>query len=232
MTDFEKAAMNAFGSKFHDAEIAGCFFHLGQSVWRKIQKITEEGADNESRKLAARYKNEPEFAIRIRKFLALAYVPLLEVHNYMDMLMADEITRNDGLVAFIDYFQKTYIGQRVMGVESDATFPYRTWNMYERTKNDLPRTNNSLEGWHHAFALNVIDHPKVHELASKYRLEQNSKAIKRQQHLDGKSRPHQRTKYRRVTEGLKEAIDQLETGAQSGLTYLETIARKMSFRTY
>ena len=39
MTDFEKAAMNAFEKKFPASEIAVCYFHLGQSLWRRIQNM-------------------------------------------------------------------------------------------------------------------------------------------------------------------------------------------------
>ena len=31
-------------------------------------------------------------------------------------------------------------------------FPHAMWNMNLRVQNDLPRTNNDLEGWHNRFA--------------------------------------------------------------------------------
>lgn len=37
MTDFEQTAINAFQAEFPDLETTGCFFHLAQSIWRKIQ---------------------------------------------------------------------------------------------------------------------------------------------------------------------------------------------------
>ena len=36
MTDFEKAAINAFEDKFV-AVISGCFFHFSQNVYKNIQ---------------------------------------------------------------------------------------------------------------------------------------------------------------------------------------------------
>lgn len=36
MTDFERAAINSFHSRFQDAEQRGCFFHFSQAVWRKV----------------------------------------------------------------------------------------------------------------------------------------------------------------------------------------------------
>ena len=37
--DFEKAAINAFGSLFPSARLSGCLFHLGQNVQKKINSL-------------------------------------------------------------------------------------------------------------------------------------------------------------------------------------------------
>lgn len=37
MTDFEQAAISAFQEEFPDNRGFGCFFHLTQNVWRRIQ---------------------------------------------------------------------------------------------------------------------------------------------------------------------------------------------------
>ena len=40
------------------------------------------------------------------------------------------------------------------------------WNVYERVIQDLPRSNNAVEGWHHAFNNRVsIKHPSITKLA-------------------------------------------------------------------
>ena len=36
MTDFEKAALNAFSNVYPDAVQRGCFFHFSQCLWRKV----------------------------------------------------------------------------------------------------------------------------------------------------------------------------------------------------
>ena len=38
MTDFEESAINAFRSKFPGIECKGCFFHLCQNIFRRIQQ--------------------------------------------------------------------------------------------------------------------------------------------------------------------------------------------------
>ena len=39
MMDFEKSAVNAFSTTFPTAQITGCYFHLCQSVLRKINEV-------------------------------------------------------------------------------------------------------------------------------------------------------------------------------------------------
>ena len=53
-------------------------------------------------------------------------------------------------------------------------FPIEFWNAYGRTIMNLPRSNNSIEGWHDAFAKRVaIVHPSVTKLAEKMHREQS-----------------------------------------------------------
>ena len=121
MTDFEKAAMNAFQCFFPAAETAGCYFHLAQSAWRKIQSLG----------LTVQYHQQPEFALRARRYLALAFVPPSEVHHYMAQILTDKVPRDDGLIDFIKYFQDTYVGQQVNdSVIIPGQFSYMCWNMY------------------------------------------------------------------------------------------------------
>ena len=185
MTDFEKAAMNAFEDSFPAAEIAGCYFHLGQSAWRRIQSLG----------LSVKYREEPTFALRVRRLLALAFVPPADVHNYMALIMADEASKNDGLMDFVKYFQDTYVGQKVNDtIIIPGQFPHLSWNMYSRVKEGLPRTNNSLEGWHNGFAKSLPNHPEMPVLAAKYQKEQHKLAITREHHLSGRKVPQVRKK--------------------------------------
>ncbi|XP_069987683.1 uncharacterized protein [Penaeus vannamei] len=216
MTDFEKAAMNAFQRNFPSAEVAGCYFHLGQSVWRRIQNLG----------LAARYREDAAFAIRVRRFLALAFVPLADVHHYTRILLADEISKDDGLLDLAKYFQETYVGQLIHGdMEIPGKFPYQTWNMYQRVKDDLPRTNNALEGWHNGFARMLPDHPQLPLLAAKYQKEQHKLALNREHHAAGRKHPSSQKKYQLVNKKIKSLITKLETYTLVDLQYLDQIAK-------
>ena len=46
-------------------------------------------------------------------------------------------------------------------------FPPQLWNVYDRIIRDLPRSNNSIEGWHQAFNRRVsLKHPTLPKLAN------------------------------------------------------------------
>ena len=103
--------------------------------------------------------------------------------------------------------------------------------MYDCVKEGLPRTNNSLEGWHNAFAKNLPAHPALPKLVAKYRSEQKSKSIKWYKHECGDLRPSQRQKYKKVTEKLKRLIDKFDSGILADLDYLDRLAWRMEIPT-
>jgi len=47
MADFEKAIINASLPTFPDVDVFSCFFHLGQSMYRKIQREGLQEAYND-----------------------------------------------------------------------------------------------------------------------------------------------------------------------------------------
>ena len=76
MLDFEQGAINAFRSRFPEASIKGCFFHLCQNVYKHVQ----------SNGLHTRYRQDADFALSIRMIPALAFVPPGDVINYYEHL--------------------------------------------------------------------------------------------------------------------------------------------------
>ncbi|KAG7172063.1 hypothetical protein Hamer_G001048 [Homarus americanus] len=65
---------------------------------------------------------------------ALAFIPQDEVVDAFETLQETIPPEADPV---IEYFEDTYIGRR---------FPVSMWNIYDRVAEDLPRSNNSLEG--------------------------------------------------------------------------------------
>ena len=61
--DFEKAAVNAFSTTFPTAQITGCYFHLCQSVLRKINEVGLKKA----------YTTNPELALALKMVPATAF---------------------------------------------------------------------------------------------------------------------------------------------------------------
>ena len=76
MADFEKAAINSFENNVN-AVISGCFFHLSQNIWRKIQS---EG-------LTVQYQADGEFQMKLRMLMGLAFVPEQDVSDCFNILM-------------------------------------------------------------------------------------------------------------------------------------------------
>uniref|UniRef100_H3ACD2 MULE transposase domain-containing protein n=1 Tax=Latimeria chalumnae TaxID=7897 RepID=H3ACD2_LATCH len=63
--DFESAAMSAFRKAFPDATLRGCYFHLCQSVIRKVQEIGMKES----------YERDPDFSKAVLCLPALSHVP-------------------------------------------------------------------------------------------------------------------------------------------------------------
>lgn len=128
ITDFEIGAINAAKKYFPLAKMHGCFFHLCQSLWRRIQQLG----------LQSRYTNEPNFALNVRQLLALAFVPPKDVTIRFTELCKSEFWTADPdnvkLHELLDYFESTYIGVETRNKSRrPVTFPPTMWSVYEIT---------------------------------------------------------------------------------------------------
>ncbi|XP_029346170.1 uncharacterized protein LOC115034219 [Acyrthosiphon pisum] len=65
LTDFEQTAICAVKQKFTTSQSRLCLFHLGQSMWRKVQSVG----------LSIKYGEDEEFSLLVRHLLALAFLP-------------------------------------------------------------------------------------------------------------------------------------------------------------
>ena len=156
MTDFEAAAVNAletvFQTPFNNLALHGCFFHLCQNIWKRIQA---EG-------LKARYENNAAFALLLRQLPALAFVPpahVLAAYNILVQQMKNE------MLPVIDYFERTYIGPVIGGQQRPPMYDIEFWNVYGHVLNDDPRTNNKVEGHHNLINTTLgFKHPAIWKL--------------------------------------------------------------------
>jgi hypothetical protein len=148
LVDFEKACMNAVRIAFPHAEVKGCYFHLCQSLVRKINSVG----------LKTEYEGNVNIKITLKSLAALAFVPMEDVRRVFDLLAAtfpDEARYNEVLT----YFFSTYI-EGAAG--RDSQFPITVWNHHDAALERSPKTTNCCEGFHNA--LNSIfhcSHPSV-----------------------------------------------------------------------
>ena len=136
MMDFEQASIISFQRTFPNAALSGCYFHLRQSLHRKLQAL---GHQND-------YQTDPLFAHNIHKIAALAFVTPSSVLDVFESLCDDLGERYDNI---LDYFQDTYIGKlRANRVRRKPLFDINFWSMHSRTTQSSMRTNNSAEAYH------------------------------------------------------------------------------------
>ena len=55
------------------------------------------------------------------------------------------------IIKIMDYFEDTYLAKPHRRYRRSPIFDIDIWNMYSRVLDDLPKSNNSVEGWHHSF---------------------------------------------------------------------------------
>ena len=90
-------------------------------------------------------------------------------------------------------------------------FPIELWNAYDRTIMNLPRSNNSIEGWHNAFAKRVaIVHPSVTKLAEKIRREQSKFEMDIAQIRQGQEPKPKKVQYQKLDERTKRLVDDFQ----------------------
>ena len=150
-------------------------FHFGQCLWRELQALGYK----------EKYTTNEKFRTNVKKLMALAFVPVSDVAKGYAAVV-DDFDEED--YSLLDYFEKVWVGQkkgrglyllkctclmssithnRYLGIQrGKPKFSLELWNMYERVIHDLPRSNNSIEGWHQAFNHRVsIKHPSIIKLS-------------------------------------------------------------------
>ena len=139
MTDFESSMLSALNQTYPGILQVGCLFHSAKNVFRRVQDIG----------LQQNYLTDPLFSGNIRMIPALSFVPVQDV-----ILASDELCNHCGIdeQPVLDYFETNYIGELRRGRRLLPLFLHELWNMHNRILNELPRTNNNLEGWHTRFS--------------------------------------------------------------------------------
>jgi len=87
-------------------------------------------------------------------------------------------------------------------------FDHKLWNIHDRVVAAVPRSNNSVEGWHNAFASRVsIVHPNIVKLTEKIRCEQSKFEIDIAKILQGHDIKTKKACYRQLDERIARLIN-------------------------
>ena len=199
--DFEQAALNSVRNIFPDVNVKGCFFHLSKNIWKRI---VNNG-------LKVFYVENNEFEIQMRMVSALAFIPVDEVLNSfydLEIFIRDNFDGVVGVDDVLDYFEDNYIGRQRRGrPRAIPPFPIELWNMFDRTQEELPRTNNSIEGWHHRFSLNCDGmHPSLWKFIDALKREEGFIRADLHQVLGGHPVTHKK-KYVDCAQRIKNIVD-------------------------
>ncbi|KII66875.1 hypothetical protein RF11_08087 [Thelohanellus kitauei] len=217
LMDFEMSMMNAARNIFPDSSIKGCFFHLGQCIWRKIQ---------ESALVLRRYKDEPDFCLNIKTLMALAFLPPSDVIVGFETLVtspffADNI---EELQYITDYFEDNWIGRNGHNnIRRNARFPIHMWNLMQTVMDGQARTNNAVEGWHSSFSKSLgSSHPNIWVFLKAIQKEQNLNEYRLSQANAGANTPQRRV-YRDLTLRIENLVRRYQPGTNI-LNFLVGIA--------
>lgn len=200
LSDFEVGLQNSVKIVFPNIEVHGCLFHLSQSVHRKICELGLKG----------RYNTDKTFQLKIKSFCALAFIPESDVVLAFEGLTDDIDIPSE----FVTYFESTYIGS-IQGrgnrqKRSSPTFPIQTWNVTKRVAADLPRSNNSIEGFHSALKSSITStHPNIWKLCTSMKGECSRSETKNLHRLRGDQIVQKKT-YVQLTERIKRVLSQYD----------------------
>ena len=193
-----------------------CFYHLCSSMWKRIQQSG----------LQKRYINDSEFALHLRMIRALAFLPLKDVQNSFDQLAA--LIRNqygngaDGVLDYVGRF-------RINAPRGIPTFPIEFWNMFHRTDDELPRTNNAVEGWYRGFLAHVSScHPVFWKFLEI--LEEKEETVVRVgilQNESGHEPPPPRRRYVDCNQHILRIVDDFPN--RQRIDYLRSIAHNLAY---
>lgn len=107
--DFEQSVIQAIKEVFHDeVSVQLCYYHLNQSIWRKIQDLG----------LSIKYKEDKNFRSAIKMIPALAFLPTNTVKRAMSILFKSLKTFEE-LEDILVYFDSTYVNGTYKSISTE-----------------------------------------------------------------------------------------------------------------
>ena len=126
----------------------GCYFHLCQSLVRKIQGVG----------LKSEFECNTECKLLLKSLAALSFVPADDVKVVFGTL-AQSFPDKESYNAVLSYFHCTYI-EGAAG--RTPMFPVKIWNHFDSAIEESPKTTNCCEGFHNELnSVFYCSHPSV-----------------------------------------------------------------------
>lgn len=229
VSDFEDGLLRAINAVFgRQVEHQGCFYHLTQATWRKIQKL----------RLATHYMEDQDFRLFCNMLDGLAFLPIADLPEgiaYIRSTIPDEPAET---VELVDYFDTTYVTgtyrpvqrngeQRLTMRRVPPLFPPAIWSVHSATIDSDPRTNNVCEGWNNKFFTLVGSaHPSIWTCIQWFQREHATVATIIQQDAIG-TRPTKRVNQKQVL--LQKRLQNLCNDRISGRKTVEQFLRGVAF---
>lgn len=142
---------------------------------------------------------------------ALAFVPLEDVVPSFEELVASIDFPTESL-SIVEYFEDCWIGRPTINKKrKQPRYSHDLWNCHDSVLNDMPRTNNAVEGWHRGFSSGLSAHPTIFKLIDALKLEQSKNEMLLGQINSGVGPPHKRVKYRDNDERMKRIVMNYKT---------------------
>ncbi|CAF3908403.1 unnamed protein product, partial [Rotaria sp. Silwood1] len=121
------------------------------------------------------FVNDTEVRRHLKNFGCLSLIPESNVIAAFEKLQAEA---PDSLTDFVDYFEDNYVGRPIRGGRRRCPrFCISMWNCFSRLDQQLPRTNNSAEGWNKAIKNCVRQNPSIYECIKDLQMEQHATLI-------------------------------------------------------
>lgn len=173
LLDFELASYNQAKLYFKDHQLYGCLFHFGQIIWRRVQLL----------KFSKDFIADYNIKFNVKMILALSFVPIGDVLIMAARLKKYLVTEDSKYVLILfKWFQQEYLS------ENNGNKSIKFWNAHERTLKRIPKTTNSIEGFHrHLNTLIKIKQSSFLQIGKELIKEQEITELKLLQSLHGES---------------------------------------------
>ena len=162
--------------------------------------------------------------IEVRMMTALAFVRPADVALYFEELQEYV---HSSLEPMLDYLEDNYVGRRVRRGRKQPRFPREWWNVYERSLQSRPRTNNHAEAGHRCLQCDFgYSHPTLGKFIDKLQTCQKTRDIDYDQ-LEGGIEPRPKElKYQKCDECLYKLL--IEYDEREPIEYLRAIVHNLS----